>query len=67
MPRYGTLVLSHTGALSPNSATLSIRKPRGKWLSQTLARSSGDFSVVLPALRNETTPLSICRPVASEL
>src|SRR6266480_5771761 len=36
---------------STNSATLSIRKPTGKWLSQTLTRSSGYFSTVLPALR----------------
>src|SRR6266566_7651118 len=35
---------------STNSATLFIRETRGKWLSQTLARSSGDFSVVLPSL-----------------
>src|SRR5439155_19307548 len=36
---------------STNSATLSIREPRGKWMSQTLTRSSGYLSAVLPALR----------------
>jgi hypothetical protein len=52
MPRYETLVSSHGTTGSTNPATLSIRKPRVDRLFQTLARSSGYFSAVLPALRN---------------
>jgi hypothetical protein len=55
MPLYETLVSSHgtTGTGSTNPATLSLGKPRGKKLYQSLARCCGYFSAVLPALRNQ--------------
>jgi len=51
MPRYGTLVSSHTSHTGARVLPrFSLRKPRGKWLSQALARCSG---AVVPALRQK--------------
>ncbi len=60
MPRYETLVLSHTGHTGARILPrFSIRKLMGKWLSQTLARSSGYFSAVLPAPQPELGGLGV--------
>ena len=50
MPLWDLGLIPHIPHGSTNPPTLSLRKPRGKWLSQALARCSG---AVVPALRQK--------------
>jgi hypothetical protein len=62
MPLYETLVSSHGTTSGTNPATLSLRKPRGKKLYQTLARCPRYFSAVCLLSGTRTRRLENCPP-----